>query len=71
MIEWIKWSGAPLEDKKELVAYLQQLIEEEDIVENSDAWKKKCCAENPIDEFSSMCQECYDDFRLMVLEEEE
>jgi len=30
MIEWIKWSGAPLEDKKELVAYLQQLIEEEE-----------------------------------------
>ncbi len=30
MIEWIKWSGASLEDKKELVAYLQQLIEEEE-----------------------------------------
>ena len=30
MIEWIKWCDAPLEDKKELVAYLQQLIEEEE-----------------------------------------
>jgi len=37
----------------------------------SDAYKKKCCVENPIDEYSSMCQECYDNFRLMVLEEEE
>jgi len=35
---------------------------------NSNAYKKKCCVENPIDEFSSMCQMCYDSYRIRMME---
>ena len=31
----------------------------------------KCCVENPIDDFSTICQECYDEFRVHSRGEEE
>jgi hypothetical protein len=29
----------------------------------------KCCEEDPIDDFSLICQECYDNMRVEWLEE--
>ena len=31
----------------------------------------KCCDEDPIDEFTLMCQECYDEYRIQLMEEQE
>ena len=32
---------------------------------------KRCCEEDPIDEFSKICQACYDEFRIELMEEQE